>query len=1546
MAFSNKALTAAAAASQKADALRAELIAAGVLHTVATSYTVALASSTGIVGTAVNFTATPVGGGWPAGETLSPALGGIAGTFSPQTASPAAGSTTPATFALTPGAAGAGTVTVTASPSMGTPAGVQITVSAAAPVALPTITTTTSGATFVAGAAAGVVVATLSAPPAGATRALLPGDGRLVLNSAGTAIVVGMTAASAGTISATVKDTKSGSADSPVLTVPVTVTVAQSVPPPAATPTNGATLHSFNFVNWGTASSVGMARQGVVFKPGAIPAGSSVKVQRAGADVAVQFNERRSWPDGSLAFAVMHIRDTPLAAGVRQAYNLVLVLGAPFTDVAGTTPDQIAAGHAFSMTFANHTSQNDTTTTPVGSGTSTASLATHMATATRREAHHVGPVCDGAVCWGMVQDATGGTLDAHLKVNWEVDRWKNVDGSTYAIEIACQPAQDWYDVAGKTRRNYDATLLDGATTIETYAAVPHTYNCSWVTVQNRGGFNRGRAHWVGGACPTLSYEPDRAYWIAAGFVAPLNLTRQRTPMASPGGGAGNAVYLPMSNQEHRPSIDGTGAYMGRGVMPNCDNLAFLSQSPSDVAIARINAKAGQHVFWHHRSAHQRTRPGEAADVANTIVALSMAGPATLPAFDFTAQGLPAPIDAYCDTRNDPAFKGNYVVPQGGRVYFDTSYGDGIAGGNSRSNDASHAVNFCYFMYLLEGKRYDLEATLDLAQNTLHQGTNPLNNPYVIWEYGSGTIWHAVTQFATGEERNTGWAQNLVFHAAGVVPDSHPASPYFKRLVQQQGLYIKATLDGMPPDWKLSGVHPWTDSAGVHTCWELAFCALAAYSGWRLTKDTNIRAWADYTSQWAINNVRDRISQIREYRGSNQHNPGVGYNIRTNPYYTGSLEIDEPTANAAAATGILTITKGYLPDNGAILYASAKNYATGDTIVPPELTRSTPYYVRDGSGTTFRLAASPGGIAISFAADRTEIHFLYDNSYNPNGANPFGDTNADDTPCMNSAVIVEAYCAGAPTATSALVARTQNFITGCVPVMASWASWDYDVPASIPATSVAATLPPVVPNLRLAYNAADLFWVRWDMPANMGTTPLFKVEVSGDGGSTYTVLQASTPMLACQVTPGTSAPRAQTVRVTAINDAGASATPATMAVTMKPYTSNQNFPLVLSGAAGPLTGNAVVAAWNGGDVSHFALDGSGDMLVSNVDSTRGILQNAGTVSADGTLLVILAAGSDRILDAVLRASGSGSTADGYLISVTAFNNGTQLAVAFYVCTNGNFAQLGSTVFPNDLGGMNWSYGIAGSRLSFAVNGQELAAATDTTFTAAGFVGLGIGGPGPTRTKLSQVTYQASLGDVQYTDQQTPTPAPTPAPDSTLTGLPSTIVAGQPLSAVTYTPPQISIYFVLYNVAGAVEEGLRWPSGVMSGALNLLIPQTAGAYTVRAYDAATAGNKVYESAQINVTASPGALPATPTQTADTGATSSGVIMNWTATGTSYRVLARHGVGTVYGSLADATVTTNSYTFTGLAANSSSRAIVIPQNANGYGTPTGQLLSFTTA
>lgn len=95
---------------------------------------------------------------------------------------------------------------------------------------LPAITASPSSPTFVAGAAAGTSIATLSAVPSGATRTI-SGDGRVVLNSTKDALVVGLTASTAGsTVSVTVTDTKAGASNSPVsTTISISVTASGTV---------------------------------------------------------------------------------------------------------------------------------------------------------------------------------------------------------------------------------------------------------------------------------------------------------------------------------------------------------------------------------------------------------------------------------------------------------------------------------------------------------------------------------------------------------------------------------------------------------------------------------------------------------------------------------------------------------------------------------------------------------------------------------------------------------------------------------------------------------------------------------------------------------------------------------------------------------------------------------------------------------------------------------------------------------------------------------------------------------------------------------------------------------------------------------------------------------------------------------------------------------------------------------------------------------------------------------------------------------------------
>jgi len=83
----------------------------------------------------------------------------------------------------------------------------------------------------------GQLLAILTPVPQGATRSISPNDGRVLLSANSATLVVGMTAASAGsTIPVVVTDTLAGSA-SATLSVPVTVVTPATAPTPVAIPT-------------------------------------------------------------------------------------------------------------------------------------------------------------------------------------------------------------------------------------------------------------------------------------------------------------------------------------------------------------------------------------------------------------------------------------------------------------------------------------------------------------------------------------------------------------------------------------------------------------------------------------------------------------------------------------------------------------------------------------------------------------------------------------------------------------------------------------------------------------------------------------------------------------------------------------------------------------------------------------------------------------------------------------------------------------------------------------------------------------------------------------------------------------------------------------------------------------------------------------------------------------------------------------------------------------------------------------------------------------
>lgn len=802
---------------------------------------------------------------------------------------------------------------------------------------------------------------------------------------------------------------------------------------PSAAPSSLPT--TFVLENYAATSSPGLARQGMPFVRGDIPAGSVPVVTRSGGAPVVQFDERTYWLDGSLKFAVAHIRDTDFAGSESRTYSITAAPGS--FDNGGTKSLSDVTSHDFKVAFSSLTETGDSGTSQVGSGSFTASFNAHSAVATRREKHHSGPVTEGWTLWGMATDNSGGAADAHLKANWHVDVWKKQDGSIHAFEVAAVLGQDWWSVPGKKRRNYTATLKDGATTIETYSNVDHIYRSQWITCQNQGGNSRGKRHWIGGAQPTLNYKPNKGYWRKTKLIPPYDPTFLPDSM----GTSGNATYTPCYNQNHRPNIDGTGAYSGRGLNTNPDAIAFMRQTAADAAIMRINAHVGLHVFFHYRSNQNRTRPGETADIANTSLPFRLnTGQGPQIPYDFTADGMPAPGPWFADGRNSVESRNGYEFPQGG---------DGVW--SVTTGDSSHEANYSGFAYLFEGERYHLEATMDLASNGIHQWIDtdqyarPVSLMNEVSGYTAGGPWDAVA--LRGQQRN-GWAQNVIGHAAGLVPATHVASGYFKRFAQQQGRFMKNAIDFMTDDIRAAGLHVHGDliTQGLEQApWMTAMTAMSVRHFANMTENGYAKLYADHLAKASLRFAEKNLYMCGAYRAYYMR-AAKAWHPTDNPFVLDAKQ--RGFVDISGANNTLTVGSDFTtaPDNTGwgTFKVGDKVYFTyaGDpnTSLFP-INNGVPLYVVEVvSPTTCRLSATPGGPAIDFPGDGGAYAFVdtswpddYTTTQNP--PQMFG---ADSAAAMHLTVATMANFVGQPEATSSKVAKFVTLLS--TQTDKTWATW--------------------------------------------------------------------------------------------------------------------------------------------------------------------------------------------------------------------------------------------------------------------------------------------------------------------------------------------------------------------------------------------------------------------------------------------------------------------------------------------------------------------------
>lgn len=826
-------------------------------------------------------------------------------------------------------------------------------------------------------------------------------------------------------------------------------------------PLPGGTITTFNVINTSASASKCRYRRGLWFAKGDIPSGSIPAITQGGNAITAQFDERNTWSDGSLKLCVLSMMDTDFSGNESRTYAIAAQVGT-FNNTGLRTLSDITGAHTFQVKFANVTTYDGTNTVARGSGAFTADCNTHAGVATRVKNYHSGPVCSSWEIWGMATDNTGGAADPDLQTVTYWTAWNNPNGTLYDIEHGVKQAQVWWNPPNaKYRLNYDATYVDGGTTINTYSSVQHPYHAEWMTVRTNNDDNHGKRFWAG-TIPTLYHTFDKVYARSTGLFPYLNPTYVPNSIATVGIGSPSYLtsYAPGIAFGHRAAINGTGDYQGRGLMPNTDCLAWMLQTSNNYRYARCNAFAGLHVPYHYRSIATRTiasGPQAGTDIANTVISLIMR-PLSAPAYTFTAQGMPAPIDAYVGGASAPV-TATFVAKSGYSGVWSNVGGND----NNPSSDASHAVAYSYGMYLLEGERHFMQATLDLGTNAAHQLNGNTFGGAPQYKYVSTPPMAALFSIPTTQwsglangnpesdnERNSGWGMMVAAQADIVCPDADVQAGFISLFRSQTAAFHVANMSYMPASQLAIGMYG--GALGTNS-------GRGVFSNWMMNFNTqahamNVLGNEDANSLSCINNCFQNVPLVAFSTGLNNYASNderwisalktqTAWDSVTNPFLTPATMMSQQpvlvVSNVCSCTPGLQNNLSPFLSNGDVMYWIKSDNLGNAVSLPAGFSEATPYYATNCSGNTFQIEASPGSGALTIA------NGTYNGAFHPSNWNtavaanpPYLPTPDSYTPIAVSALIM-AYKAGANAITGAIVTNALAFAAGIN--NSQWATWN-------------------------------------------------------------------------------------------------------------------------------------------------------------------------------------------------------------------------------------------------------------------------------------------------------------------------------------------------------------------------------------------------------------------------------------------------------------------------------------------------------------------------
>ena len=455
--------------------------------------------------------------------------------------------------------------------------------------------------------------------------------------------------------------------------------------------------------------------------------------------------------------------------------------------------------------------------------------------------------------------------------------------------------------------------LTPAVQLEFYAAGPYTAGPT-------SDYDFVQAGGTGAEC-TVAVSVDRAYRKASRLFGPIRTDISPAPATS-------ADYY-MDTWDMYPGQNGTGEREDIGYFAGWCTNHFINGA----GLRRVRTTAMQYAArsWSLRRAATKA-------------------PMNLTPDAYAGLGAGTPTYSFYPS-NDNAHSGVNAPLDKGRM--------------RGTHDWSHQPHICAYAYIVTGEPQFLDATHDMGVAALASAQNKTVTV-------SGTSYSNIVLRDVYQVRTDAWILLDVAYAALLTPDDYMGKPLgtmFRDVLARNFDYLVAEKATGSAFARAAKVYPGvTVREGP---WQIAYLLTAMHIAYTATGDADAKT--------AIEDMFQYLDGIRANNGlkavSSFYNaiPGGRKNLASWDQLTFSNTLQSFTYSASTDVVSVVLESGW----GALANGAPLMFYGDLGVTPPGgISVDTTYYMRDVSGSTFRVCATPGGPAIDLTTSGAEGQHIW------------------------------------------------------------------------------------------------------------------------------------------------------------------------------------------------------------------------------------------------------------------------------------------------------------------------------------------------------------------------------------------------------------------------------------------------------------------------------------------------------------------------------------------------------------------------------------------